>query len=138
MSKECNFKAVSADEHRDEFIRDSFISGLISSQIRQRLLENNTPTLENALDSARVLEMAQFHFHLDRSMLLLLLTETKTNLKNLQKIQIRQQRLLLLPNATFLDMIITFVVRVQLKIPTVMHVARKVILQKSANPEETQ
>ena len=40
LSKECDFKAVSADKNKEEAIRDAFISGLISNQIRQRLLEN--------------------------------------------------------------------------------------------------
>ena len=42
LSKDCNFKAVTAKEHCEEFIRDAFISGLQSSSIRQRLLENKT------------------------------------------------------------------------------------------------
>ena len=40
LSKDCAFKAVSADKYREEMIRDSFINGLSSALIRQRLLEN--------------------------------------------------------------------------------------------------
>lgn len=61
MSKDCNFKAVSADQNREDFIRDSFIAGLNSSHIRQRLLEQSTLTLSQTFDSARALEMAQRH-----------------------------------------------------------------------------
>ena len=42
LSKDCNFKSVTAALHREESIRDAFISGLQSSLIRQRLLENKT------------------------------------------------------------------------------------------------
>ena len=61
LSKDCQFKAVTADDHRNEYIRDSFISGLTSIHIRQRLLENNTLTLQEALQQARSLESAQTH-----------------------------------------------------------------------------
>ena len=42
LSKDCHFKNVSAAQYRDEYFRDSFISGLVSPTIRQRLLENKT------------------------------------------------------------------------------------------------
>ena len=61
LSKDCNFQSVSAEQNRNEFIRDAFISGLNSSDIRQRLLENNTLTLEEAIVKARSLEAAQKH-----------------------------------------------------------------------------
>ena len=37
LSKDCNFKDVTAARHQEETIRDAFISGLQSSIIRQRL-----------------------------------------------------------------------------------------------------
>ena len=58
LSKDCNFKSVSASTYREELIRDSFISGLRSTVIRQRLLENKTLTLESAIDQARALNSA--------------------------------------------------------------------------------
>lgn len=61
MSQDCNFKAVSADQNRDNYIRDTFITGLTSSHIRQRLLEHCTLSLTQAFDTARALEMAQHH-----------------------------------------------------------------------------
>ena len=41
------------------YIRDAFISGIQSHEIRQRLLENLTLTLDNAFEQARSLEMVQ-------------------------------------------------------------------------------
>jgi hypothetical protein len=41
LSKDCDFKQVTADQYREQQIRDSFINGLLSPLIRQRLLENN-------------------------------------------------------------------------------------------------
>ena len=59
LAKDCNFKDVSADENRNQAIRDSFISGLDSGFIRQRLLQNQTLDLETAYDQARTLDSAQ-------------------------------------------------------------------------------
>ena len=38
-SKDCNFQAVTAEQHRDKMMRDAFIGGLYNSSNRQRLLE---------------------------------------------------------------------------------------------------
>lgn len=59
LSKECQFAAVTAEQHKNNFIRDAFINGLVSPVIRQRLLENNSLTLEEASTQARALEAAQ-------------------------------------------------------------------------------
>ena len=59
LSQDCCFKAVSAEQYRDQFIRDSFISGLASPAIRQRLLENKTLDLDTAVAQARSLTLAQ-------------------------------------------------------------------------------
>ena len=59
LSKDCNFRQVSAIQHREEAIRDAFISGLLSGSIRQRLLENKTLDLQTAFDQARALDTAQ-------------------------------------------------------------------------------
>ena len=42
LSQDCNFTAVSAQEYKDDIKRYSFINGLSSNFIRQRLLENRT------------------------------------------------------------------------------------------------
>ena len=59
LSKDCNFQAVDANNHRDQFVRDAFIAGLQSSSIRQRLLENNITGLNDIFSQARSLEHAQ-------------------------------------------------------------------------------
>ena len=59
LSIECNYAAVTADEHRQEGIRDAFVAGILSNAIRQRLLESENMTLTQILDSARSLEAAQ-------------------------------------------------------------------------------
>lgn len=52
LSKDCNFKNVTAAQYCEESIRDTFISGL------QRLLENKTLGLKTMFDQARSLESA--------------------------------------------------------------------------------
>ena len=42
-------------------MRDAFIAGMSSNSIRQRLLENLTLELDDAVNQARSLEMAQVH-----------------------------------------------------------------------------
>ncbi|KAK3880071.1 hypothetical protein Pcinc_015410 [Petrolisthes cinctipes] len=59
LAKDCSFKAVTADLYSQEAVRDAFITGLTSSLIRKRLLEKPTLTLEEAVQQARSLEMAQ-------------------------------------------------------------------------------
>lgn len=61
LAKDCNFKAVTGAEARDEYVRDAFINGLSSPAIRQRLLENKTLDLQSAYEQAIGLEMAQKH-----------------------------------------------------------------------------
>ena len=59
LSKDCNYEPVTAVQHRDESIRDSFIAGIRSNQIRQRLLENAQLDLDNMVAQARALDSAQ-------------------------------------------------------------------------------
>ena len=58
-SKDCKFKAVTAEQYRKELIRDAFINGLFSPAIRQRLLESDTLSLQIAYDKANSLDLAQ-------------------------------------------------------------------------------
>ena len=58
LSKDCNFKTVTAAQYCDECIRDAFITGLQSSSIRQRLLENKTLDLKTMFDQAHSIESA--------------------------------------------------------------------------------
>ncbi|XP_054267292.1 uncharacterized protein LOC128989427 [Macrosteles quadrilineatus] len=59
LSQDCVFEAVNAIQYRDHYIRDAFINGLASSYIRQRLFENKTLDLVEAVEQSRALEMAQ-------------------------------------------------------------------------------
>ena len=52
LSKDCSFRAVNAEEYRQELLRDAFINGLFSSSIRQRLLERDDLTLQAAFEQA--------------------------------------------------------------------------------------
>ena len=61
LSKDCGFRDVTAEVYRREFVRDAFINGLVSSVIRQRLLENRDLDLETAFNQASSLELAQEH-----------------------------------------------------------------------------
>ena len=59
LSMDCDYQAVSAQLHKEEAIRDAFIGGIISNEIRQRLLEDSNLTLQVAFEKARSLETAQ-------------------------------------------------------------------------------
>ena len=50
---------MTADQYREELVRDSFINGLSLPFIRQRLLENTTLSLEQAYTQAISLDLAQ-------------------------------------------------------------------------------
>ena len=50
---------MNANQYCNEYIRDAFINGIRSRDIRQRLLENATLTKDEAFQKARGLEMAQ-------------------------------------------------------------------------------
>ena len=58
-ANDCEFKAVSAEEYKSEYIRDAFINGLNSSFIRQRMLESSKLDLESVILQAQTLECAQ-------------------------------------------------------------------------------
>ena len=58
LSKECSFEAVTAELHRQGYVRDAFISGIQSKVIRQKLLENTTLTMEETFNQARTLQTA--------------------------------------------------------------------------------
>ena len=58
LSQECDFTGVNAQQYRDDMKRDSFINGVSSNFIRQRLFENRTLTFTEAYEKARSLELA--------------------------------------------------------------------------------
>ena len=59
IAKSSNFQAVTAEENKQQYIRDAFINGINSPYIRQRLLESSTLSLEDTYRQARTLEQAQ-------------------------------------------------------------------------------
>ena len=61
LAKDCAFKDVTAKVYTHEAVRDAFITGLSSPLIRQRLLEKQTLTLDEAVSQARSLETAQLN-----------------------------------------------------------------------------
>ena len=61
LASECEFAAVTDEQNRNDCIRDAFITGINSPHIRQRLLENLTLTLDDAITLAQSLDMAVSH-----------------------------------------------------------------------------
>ena len=59
LAKDCEFKDVSAAQYRDDLIRDSFISGIMSAEIRQRLLEKKDLNMKEAYDIALTIQDAK-------------------------------------------------------------------------------
>ena len=62
LSKDCNLKVLSsAEQYRQELVRDAFINGVDSPLIRQRLLESNVLDLDSIYNQAHVLDVTQRH-----------------------------------------------------------------------------
>ena len=61
FSKDCTFRNVTAQEYQEELVRDSFINGLSSAVIRQRLLENDELSVDRAFELADNLDRAYQH-----------------------------------------------------------------------------
>ena len=59
LSMDCNFAVVSAIQHKQEVMRDTFISGLALPEIHQQILENPCLDLQATLAMARSLETAR-------------------------------------------------------------------------------
>ena len=59
LAKDCDWRAVSAQEFQRELTRDAFITGINSSFIKQRLLEEDALTVDDAVLKAEILERAQ-------------------------------------------------------------------------------
>ena len=49
LARDRDFQAVTAENYRDELSRDAFISGISSANIRERLLEEDQLTFQNAI-----------------------------------------------------------------------------------------
>lgn len=59
LAKDCEFGAVTAAVHQEEAIRESFLSGLWSSDMRQKLLEGGKAKLTEIHTAARAIESAR-------------------------------------------------------------------------------
>ena len=59
LAKDCVFGAVNDATHQSEAIREAFIAGLQSPDIRQRLLESEKTALSEIYSLARGLEAAK-------------------------------------------------------------------------------
>ena len=59
QAKQCQFKALTEAETTEQAILDAYIAGIENPKIRQRLLENISLKLSNAVDQARALEQAE-------------------------------------------------------------------------------
>ena len=60
LSQNCSFTAVTALAYEDVIKTDFFISGICSSRIRQRLLENRMLIFVEAYEKARALDLEEF------------------------------------------------------------------------------
>ena len=49
LARNCDFQAVTAENYRDELSRDSLTSGISSANIRERLLEEDQLTFQDAI-----------------------------------------------------------------------------------------
>ncbi|KAG5873296.1 hypothetical protein JTB14_028410 [Gonioctena quinquepunctata] len=59
LSKNCEFAELGAEAHRKTYVRNAFIPSINSDQIRLRLLEFSTLTLDEAIEKPRALESAK-------------------------------------------------------------------------------
>ncbi|XP_068204742.1 uncharacterized protein [Palaemon carinicauda] len=59
LIEDCSTFPVTAEQYRQELVRDAFINGIASVFIRQQLLENKSLNLETAHSQARTLDLAQ-------------------------------------------------------------------------------
>ena len=58
LAKDCDFRDVTAAQYRDDMVRDSFIGGILSNNIRQRLLERKTLSRKEAYELALTIDDA--------------------------------------------------------------------------------
>ena len=59
QAEQCPFKAMTEAETTEQAILDAYIAGIENPKILQRLLENMSLKLSNAVDQARGLEQAE-------------------------------------------------------------------------------
>ncbi|KRX40031.1 Retrovirus-related Pol polyprotein from transposon gypsy [Trichinella murrelli] len=59
LSKNCEYKNVTAEQYREEMIRDAFINNMSSNEIRTRLLEHSVISLQETANKAMALNSAK-------------------------------------------------------------------------------
>ncbi|OUC46565.1 zinc knuckle, partial [Trichinella nativa] len=59
LSKNCEYKNVTAEQYREEMIRDAFINNMSSNEIRTRLLEHSVISLQETVNKAMTLNSAK-------------------------------------------------------------------------------
>ncbi|XP_003370003.1 zinc knuckle protein [Trichinella spiralis] len=59
LSKNCEYKNVTAEQYREEMIRDAFINSMSSNEIRTRLLEHSVISLQETVNKAMTLNSAK-------------------------------------------------------------------------------
>ena len=67
LGADCEFEALTVNEHKEMAIGDAFVAGLQSSYVRQRLLEGKEDTLQGLIDKAKSIEDAQKNSEMYRS-----------------------------------------------------------------------
>ena len=58
LSKDCQFASVSAEEHREQFVRDAFVSGLRNRETRKKILESGKTELADIVTLVQIYEDA--------------------------------------------------------------------------------
>ncbi|XP_072918426.1 uncharacterized protein [Hemitrygon akajei] len=61
LARDCDCKALTAEQHKELLVRDAFVTGVRSVCIRQRLLEKADLTLRSAIETASSIEAAQLY-----------------------------------------------------------------------------
>ena len=59
LAKQCAFEAVDASQHREFYIRDAFVSGLINIETKRKILESNKTLLKEIVSLAQIHEDAK-------------------------------------------------------------------------------
>jgi transposase InsO family protein len=59
LSKDCNFTAVTAILHKEDYIRDALISGLNNMDTKRKILESSETNLEKIISLAQIYEDAK-------------------------------------------------------------------------------
>ena len=59
LARDCNFRSVSGEQYEQDMVRDAFVSGLLSREIRRKLLKNCELDLESVAEKTRAAELVK-------------------------------------------------------------------------------